>query len=84
MASGISGLLVEKVTGVGYATAVQRDLLFGNGDDRMVVQDAQLPPPPAAAPNQSDDLVKDGHFLPTARSPAPAPRPPGSPPTRAP
>jgi len=30
----------------------------------MVVQDAQLPPPPVAAPNQSDDLVPDGHFLP--------------------
>lgn len=45
------GLLVEKVTGIGYATAVQRDLLFGNGDERIVVQDAQLPSPPTVAPN---------------------------------
>lgn len=58
------GLLIEKVTGVGYATAVQRDLFSGNGDERIVMQDAQLPPPPLAAPDNSDDLVPDGHFLP--------------------
>ncbi len=58
------GLLVEKVTGIGYATAAQRDLLSGNGDERIVVQDAQLPSPPLAAPDDSDDLVPDGHFLP--------------------
>ena len=62
MASGISGLLVEKVTGVGYATAVQRDLLSGNGDDRIVVQDAQLPPPPAAAPTAEPVKVKEVAF----------------------
>src|SRR5664279_5048471 len=58
------GLLVGNVTGVGYATAVQRDLLSGNGDERIVVQDAQLPSPPLAAPDDPDDLVPDGHFLP--------------------
>ena len=58
------GLLVGQVTGVGYTTAVQRDLLSGNGDERIVVQDAQLPSPPLAAPDDSDDLVPDGHFLP--------------------
>ncbi len=44
------GLLIEKVSGVGYATAVQRELLSSNGDARIVPQDAQLPPPPLAAP----------------------------------
>jgi CubicO group peptidase (beta-lactamase class C family) len=55
------GLLIEKVSGVGYATAVQRELLSSNGDARIVAQDAQLPPPPLAAPDKSADLVPDGH-----------------------
>ena len=58
------GLLIEKITGLGYAAAVQRDLLAGNGDDRIVVQDAQQPPTPLAAPNRADGLVPDRHFLP--------------------
>ena len=58
------GLLIEKITGLGYAAAVQRDLLSGNGDDRIVVQDAQQPSPPLAAPNRPDGLVPDRHFLP--------------------
>jgi CubicO group peptidase (beta-lactamase class C family) len=55
------GLLIEKVSGVGYATAVQRELLSSNGDARIVAQDAQLPPPPLVAPDKSADLVPDGH-----------------------
>ena len=58
------GMLIEKITGLGYAAAVQRDLLSGNGSGRMVVQDAQLPGPPLAAPDRSDGVVPDGHFLP--------------------
>jgi CubicO group peptidase (beta-lactamase class C family) len=55
------GLLIEKVSGVGYATAVQRELLSSNGDARIVPRDAQLPPPLLAAPDKSADRVPDGH-----------------------
>ena len=37
------GPLIEKVSGVGYATAVQREVLSSNSDARIVAQDAQLP-----------------------------------------
>ena len=57
-------MLIEKITGLGYAAAVQRDLLSGNGDGRIVVQDAQQPPTPLAAPSRTDGLVPDGHLLP--------------------
>jgi CubicO group peptidase (beta-lactamase class C family) len=58
------GLLIEKASGRGYAATLQQDLLSGNGDQRMVVQDAQRPPPPLTAPDDRDDLVPDRHFLP--------------------
>lgn len=58
------GLLIEQVTGVSYAAAVRRDLLDGLGG-RIVVQDAEVPTAPVAAPNLTGTgTVSDGMFLP--------------------
>jgi D-alanyl-D-alanine carboxypeptidase len=61
------GLLIEKVTGLRFNEAVRRDLFTGIGT-RMVVQDAEPPVPPLAAPGRSPeglpDAVPDGTFLP--------------------
>jgi len=59
------GLLIEKVTGLSYAQALRRDVLAGMGS-RMVVQDAEPPPPPLAAPDFAQSGIKpdDGKFLP--------------------
>jgi len=58
------GMLIEKVTRSSYAQALRRDVLAGMGS-RMVVQDAEPPPPPLAAPEFSEPgLDPDGQFLP--------------------
>ena len=58
------GLLIERVTGLTYAAAVRRDLLPGLGE-RIVVQDAETPTAPMAAPNLTGTTtVPDGLFLP--------------------
>ena len=58
------GLLIERVTGLSYAAAVRRDLLRGLGE-RIVVQDAETPVAPVAAPNLTGTTtVPDGTFLP--------------------
>jgi len=61
------GLLIEKVTGLRFNEAVRRDLLTAIGP-RMVVQDADTPVPPLAAPGHSPeglpDAIPDGTFLP--------------------
>jgi D-alanyl-D-alanine carboxypeptidase len=58
------GLLIERVTGLSYPAAVRRDLLPGLGE-RVVVQDAEPPPAPMAAPNLTGTTtVPDGVFLP--------------------
>jgi D-alanyl-D-alanine carboxypeptidase len=61
------GLLIEKITGLDYPHAFRRDVLTGSGP-RMVVQDAEPPVPPLAAPGKSragqPDAVPDGAFLP--------------------
>ena len=61
------GLLIEKVTGLRFNEAVRRDLFTGIGP-RMVVQDAETPVPPLAAPGHSPeglpDAIPDGTFLP--------------------
>ena len=58
------GLLIEKVTGLSYAAGVRRDLLPGLGG-RIVVQDAETPTAPVAAPNLTGTpAVSDGTFLP--------------------
>ncbi|HEY5881326.1 MAG TPA: serine hydrolase domain-containing protein, partial [Nakamurella sp.] len=61
----ILGLLIEEVTGRSYAAAVRRDLLSGLGG-RIVVQDAEVPTAPVAAPNLTGTplVVADGMFLP--------------------
>ena len=78
------GLLIERVTGLGYAAAVRRDLLPGPGG-RIVVQDAETPLAPVAVPNLTGTTTKpDGQFLPTGPGPAWAARQAASPPTRPP
>ena len=57
------GLLIEAVTGQPYATAVFHGVLDGIGP-RLVLQDAQLPIPPLAAPDHAGGGTPDGHFLP--------------------
>ena len=58
------GMLIEKVTGLSYAQAVRRDVLAGSGA-RLVVQDAEPPIPPLAAPDLTGTgTVGDGRFLP--------------------
>ncbi len=61
------GLMIEKVTGLRYDQAVHRDVL-ADGGARMIVQDAQTPIPPLAAPGRSPewlpDAVPDGLFAP--------------------
>src|SRR6478736_3415893 len=58
------GLLIERVTGLGYAAAVRRDLLPGLGG-RIVVQDAETPVVPVAVPNLTGTTTRpDGQFLP--------------------
>jgi len=57
------GLLIEAITEQPYATAVFDGVLDGTGP-RMVLQDAQLPIPPLAAPDHTDSGTPDGHYLP--------------------
>ena len=57
------GLLIEAITGQPYATAAYHGVLDGTGP-RLVLQDAQLPIPPLAAPDRIDGGTPDGHFLP--------------------
>lgn len=56
------GMLIEKVTSLSYSQAVRRDVLTGVSV-RMVVQDAERPPPPLAAAEPSTGPVSDD-FLP--------------------
>ena len=59
------GLLIEKVTGLGYAEAVRKDLFPGlGGAARIAVQDAEAPAPPLAAVDRSGGAVPDGHYVP--------------------
>lgn len=57
------GLLIERVTGTSYPAAVRRDLLSDPGA-RIVVQPAERPPPPLAAPDPADGAQPDGQYLP--------------------
>jgi CubicO group peptidase (beta-lactamase class C family) len=62
------GQLIEKVTGKPLATALREDLLRAADFNRVVVQDAEAPPPPLARP--VPDLhglppLSDGAFLPS-------------------
>jgi D-alanyl-D-alanine carboxypeptidase len=57
------GLLIEAITGQPYETAAFHGVLDGTGA-RLVLQDAQLPIPPLAAPDHTDGGTPDGHFLP--------------------
>lgn len=56
------GLLIEKVTGTAYPDAVRNDVLSGIGP-RMVIQDAEAPAAPLAAPTRPADVAPDGAYL---------------------
>jgi D-alanyl-D-alanine carboxypeptidase len=58
------GLLIEKVTGLTYATALRRDLLSIVGPGRLAVQDGEAPAPPLVAPGRDEGVRPDGQFLP--------------------
>ena len=62
------GQLIEKVTGKPLAAAIRQDLLREAGLDRVVVQDAEAPPPPVARPVpdlHGRPAASDGPYLPT-------------------
>ena len=58
------GLLIEKITGLPYGQAVQRDVL-GELGSRMVAQDPMTPTGPLAVPDQREGVVPPGWFLPS-------------------
>ena len=64
----VLGMLIEKVTGLPWASALRRDLLDPAGLDRVWVQDGEQPQPPLTVALEDSDLPivdRDGPWLPS-------------------
>jgi D-alanyl-D-alanine carboxypeptidase len=64
----VLGMLIEKVTGQPWASALRRDLLDPAGLDRVWVQDGEQPQPPLTVAVEDSDLPivdPDGPWLPS-------------------